>query len=190
MTKFQFRLTLSILTFISLLVLALYFWNFNYFNLSNEQSHWGAFGDYVGGILNPIFSFSAFILLLLNLSWQFEQNRINEQRHTSEDRDRRISIIAPILREIHSRLRNNLNKFTSQSAAPASANLRNNGSHKTYWEISDDFFLLYSFLLNLVSIDNTSPFLQFFKNQYLNDIQLLESKAYINSEIRDFFINL
>lgn len=38
--------------------LGFYYWNFNndgsFFSFSMDQNHWGVFGDYIGGITNPI----------------------------------------------------------------------------------------------------------------------------------------
>ena len=43
-------------------MLFMYFSTFKY--ISNDTAVWGAFGDYVGGILNPIFAFLSFTALL------------------------------------------------------------------------------------------------------------------------------
>lgn len=49
-----------------IIVLSFYFYNFTG-GLSDEQANWGAFGDYIGGALNPIFSFFALIAILLTI---------------------------------------------------------------------------------------------------------------------------
>ncbi len=66
---------LAILIGIVLLVVGLYFFNFNshilkneiwsdiFKNLSKDNGSWGTFGDYVGGILNPIIAAFAFYLI-------------------------------------------------------------------------------------------------------------------------------
>ncbi|TGM26177.1 hypothetical protein EHQ71_18110 [Leptospira levettii] len=56
------------------LILILYFSKFNN-GLSLEQSVWGAFGDYVGGILNPILTFITIIYLLKSHSLQLTESR-------------------------------------------------------------------------------------------------------------------
>jgi large-conductance mechanosensitive channel len=45
-----------------LLVLGFYFFNFND-RLSDQNGVWGTFGDYVGGILNPVIAAFAFYLI-------------------------------------------------------------------------------------------------------------------------------
>lgn len=41
----------------------LYFYNFQG-NLAPNHDAWGQFGDFIGGVLNPTFSFLALIVLL------------------------------------------------------------------------------------------------------------------------------
>ncbi|MEO1020626.1 MAG: hypothetical protein AAFY56_23515, partial [Pseudomonadota bacterium] len=41
--------------------------------LSDKQEHWGQFGDYVGGLLNPVFGFLSFVALLLALVLQSKE---------------------------------------------------------------------------------------------------------------------
>ena len=48
-------------------------------DLSNDPSRWGQFGDYVGGALNPIFSFFALIALLLTIVLQSEELSASRQ---------------------------------------------------------------------------------------------------------------
>lgn len=82
---------LSIKTFIYLAViligalLAIYL-NSDYVNFYRigDQEKLGQFGDYVGGILNPIFGFITVLLLLLNL--KFEEN-LSEREQAFRHRD-------------------------------------------------------------------------------------------------------
>jgi len=66
--------------------------------ISDSQSVWGAFGDYFGGILNPIFGALAFVGVLWSLHLQLGQlNHMTESRQDDEllqvvkDIDSRIS---------------------------------------------------------------------------------------------------
>ena len=54
------------------IVLSLYFSNFHN-GFSNEHDVWGTFGDFVGGTLNPIFSFLALIALMLTIYIQVKE---------------------------------------------------------------------------------------------------------------------
>ena len=57
-------------------LLALYFINFSG-PLSDNADKWGAFGDFVGGVLNPIFGFLALIALLATFALQVRELRIS-----------------------------------------------------------------------------------------------------------------
>tara|TARA_R110002020_G_scaffold437327_3_gene647540 strand:- start:297 stop:998 length:702 start_codon:yes stop_codon:yes gene_type:complete len=59
------------------IVLFLYFLNFFVilkYDFSTESAVWGSFGDYFGGILNPILSFVSIVLLIKSLTLQYEAN--------------------------------------------------------------------------------------------------------------------
>ncbi len=58
------------------LVVGLYVYNF-YGPLAGEAERWGQFGDYVGGVLNPIFGFLALVALLATLGLQIRELRIS-----------------------------------------------------------------------------------------------------------------
>lgn len=45
-----------------------YIISFSSFNISNNPEHWGVFGDYIGGVLNPIISLLSLIVLAI-LTW-------------------------------------------------------------------------------------------------------------------------
>jgi len=69
------RWVLAILIGIGLVIVGFYFFNFNshilknegwwkvFQNLSADTGNWGTFGDYVGGILNPVIAAFAFYLI-------------------------------------------------------------------------------------------------------------------------------
>jgi len=58
--------------FFVVIILSFYFINFGYLGLSDDQEVWAQFGDYLGGVLNPIFAFLAFIALLITIKLQNE----------------------------------------------------------------------------------------------------------------------
>lgn len=69
---------LGIICLATATVIGMYFIAFNH-NLSSDQSIWGAFGDYLGGTLNPILSFAAFGALLYTIKLQCDE--LNETRN-------------------------------------------------------------------------------------------------------------
>lgn len=44
-------------------------------DVSKDASVWGQFGDYAGGVLNPLLSFITIVLLIKSLTLQYEANR-------------------------------------------------------------------------------------------------------------------
>jgi flagellar biosynthesis GTPase FlhF len=57
----------SILVAIGIL-LCLYIIKFGFYPLSNSPQNWGAFGDFIGGLSNPLISFTALVLLMRTIS--------------------------------------------------------------------------------------------------------------------------
>lgn len=59
--------------FLVIVVVTVYAMNFGSYSLSKDPDEWGVFGDFFGGVLNPIFASFSFALLLLNLHLQRKQ---------------------------------------------------------------------------------------------------------------------
>jgi len=53
------------------IIVGFYFYNFNDY-LTQDQTIWGAFGDYIGGILNPVIAFFVFYYVVKNYESQKE----------------------------------------------------------------------------------------------------------------------
>jgi hypothetical protein len=64
---------------VAIILIGLYFWKFSGFRLyfweylSEKKDEWGQFGDYVGGILNPLFSLIALCALLYTIQLQSKE---------------------------------------------------------------------------------------------------------------------
>lgn len=52
--------------------------------LSSSQEKWGQFGDYFGGMLNPLLSFAAFLGLLTTIRVQRAESRKTDIRHDAQ----------------------------------------------------------------------------------------------------------
>jgi len=72
--------------------------------ISTDTAHWGTFGDFVGGILNPVVAFFALLLLMISIGIQREElratrdelkevNKHNERSNQKEDINRAIASI-------------------------------------------------------------------------------------------------
>ena len=70
-------------------VLAFYVVTFST-GVSGSQEVWGQFGDYFGGLLNPILSFFAFVGLLFTVNVQLKAGVDNEARHEEQMFDSRM----------------------------------------------------------------------------------------------------
>lgn len=77
------------LALIVLAVLALYFHRFHN-GFASTADAWGQFGDYFGGVLNPILSFCAFVGLLFTLRGQHSESREVDNRHRAQVYDARL----------------------------------------------------------------------------------------------------
>ncbi|MCE9684629.1 putative phage abortive infection protein [Shewanella sp. AS16] len=65
---------------LSSLVPISYVINFGHLDISSKPEIWGAFGDFIGGILNPFLSFAAFISVLITVFMQQAQLKQNEKQ--------------------------------------------------------------------------------------------------------------
>lgn len=55
-----------------------------------NREAWGQFGDYFGGVLNPLLSFAAFVTLLITLRVQLNANATNERWSREQVREQRL----------------------------------------------------------------------------------------------------
>lgn len=70
-------------------ILSNYFSNFPAVR-STDQAVWGQFGDYFGGVLNPLLSFFALIGLMVTLRAQYAESKRSEKRHEEMTFDTRL----------------------------------------------------------------------------------------------------
>ncbi len=101
--QFRYAVPASFMGILSLPVL-LYIVNFRNSGLAPTASEWGQFGDYVGGLLNPIFGFSSLLALLYTIRIQSQELRLTrlefeksvkaqEQMVNEEQNNRRQSLL-------------------------------------------------------------------------------------------------
>ncbi|HCU84862.1 putative phage abortive infection protein [Methylophilus sp. UBA6697] len=68
--KFQSEVFFWIAVGVAAFVFGFYFYNFHGDLITTTNGEWGTFGDFVGGTLNPFFSFLSFIALLTTINLQ------------------------------------------------------------------------------------------------------------------------
>ncbi|HVR53055.1 MAG TPA: hypothetical protein VMS38_25250 [Pseudorhodoferax sp.] len=61
-----------------LAVLSIYFLFFGFHGLSSSQEHWGQFGDFLGGAVNPLMSFLALVAIILTVILQSKQIELSK----------------------------------------------------------------------------------------------------------------
>lgn len=66
------KVVVGVAIVVAIVLIGLYFWKFHN-GLAETQDVWGQFGDYVGGILNPLFSLTALIALLYTIHLQSKE---------------------------------------------------------------------------------------------------------------------
>jgi hypothetical protein len=77
----SYKISMTIILFSIVLLILLYFLNFKDIPISKDTSSWGAFGDYFGGVLNPIIGIIN-IAILINITFQI--SKIDGDRIKSE----------------------------------------------------------------------------------------------------------
>lgn len=78
-----------------LLTWGIYFSNFDPFNgFPTDKSEWGTFGDFIGGVTNPILTFISIVMLIRSLKLQKDANSsiISQNEHILKDSQRQKEI--------------------------------------------------------------------------------------------------
>jgi hypothetical protein len=78
-------------------VYGIYIYNFapgQWFKPSPNPADWGVFGDYVGGLLNPLFSFLAFIGVIITVLLQAKQLEVIREQANFEEIQRVMSTLS------------------------------------------------------------------------------------------------
>ena len=72
--KIKFGILIFIVVTIIVVVIGIYIYHFNSYAISTKPQDWGPFGDFLGGVLNPILAFCSFIALLYTI--HIQQNEL------------------------------------------------------------------------------------------------------------------
>lgn len=75
------KLVVAVICIIVFIVVGLYFSNFHY-RLSEKNEAWGTFGDYFGGILNPVIA--AFAFYLIAKTYELQKRELEATRSLLE----------------------------------------------------------------------------------------------------------
>lgn len=77
--EFNFKPYVGIAIFMFIIVIIAYISNFHEQSLSKDSGDWGTFGDYMGGILNPILAFLSFLALLQTIKIQSRELKASRE---------------------------------------------------------------------------------------------------------------
>lgn len=93
MKKIYWLIVLGIASLALLGVFAVYLYWFKFnlgYHVSSSGEVWGQFGDFIGGILNPILSFITILILVFTSIYQQKQNENSEKRESIRRLDDRL----------------------------------------------------------------------------------------------------
>lgn len=88
-----------IILLVMLVILGYYLWRFSSLGYGN-QAELGQFGDYFGGVLNPILSFSAFFVLIYTYRHQLNEKEEADKRHSEAMVNSRFFEMVSILNQL------------------------------------------------------------------------------------------
>lgn len=91
----------GVIALVAAFVVGIYVNEFGELGLSDQVDHWGAFGDYVGGLLNPLVALAALILLAYSINIQRKELResglaLTKQASHSRDLVHLVAMIATL----------------------------------------------------------------------------------------------
>jgi uncharacterized membrane protein len=102
----RFRAYVRAALYVGLLVwlalTALYLYEFHG-GLSGDQALWGQFGDFLGGVLNPIFAFASFLIVLVAL---YEQRLQSEDERLDRNTQNALATMTEILHRVNDEVAN------------------------------------------------------------------------------------
>jgi len=87
-------------------IFGIYFLNFGSLGISNNSEVWAQFGDFIGGILNPLLAFLAFIALLFTIKLQSDALNISKEELEATRKELEKSRIAQEKQSISLELQN------------------------------------------------------------------------------------
>lgn len=69
----KYKVPILVAVLVLFVVFGAYIFNFHNVSISNDSAVWGTFGDFIGGVLNPIFGFITIMILLYTMSLQTDE---------------------------------------------------------------------------------------------------------------------
>lgn len=119
----------------------------------NDQEKWGQFGDYFGGVLNPILSFFAFIALLVTLRTQLAANKDGERRHDEQLREQRLFQLIGLMNENALNTKLLTVKYAGPKAIPSEYVYGHQAQHHAVMALRDSLARIISICSQIDGVD-------------------------------------
>ncbi|HFI7953403.1 TPA: hypothetical protein ACGSBP_003131 [Escherichia coli] len=156
----------------------IYFFNFDPLNgFPIDKSEWGTFGDFVGGVTNPILTFFTMIMLIKSINLQKEANisiiKQNLHMHEVSERQKEIDDLRSFESSFYNLAEVSRREFDA---------LRITGRNKKNYSASDAVTYLESYMINSCKSKNAEELCKQFS------IFDNESSMALFSAVRSFYI--
>ncbi|WP_407436751.1 hypothetical protein [Lelliottia sp.] len=156
----------------------IYFSNFDPLNgFPSDKSEWGTFGDFIGGVTNPILTFFTMIMLIKSINLQQEANdsiiKQNMQMHEVSERQKEMDELRSFESSFYSLAEVSRREFDA---------LKINGRNKKVYSAAEAVSYLEGYLINSCKSRKAEKLCEHFSKF---DI---ESSMAIFSAVRSFYI--
>lgn len=207
-TSYKLTSIALIALFSAFVTIAFYRYNFQgAFSSLNE--HWGTFGDYVGGVLNPILSFLALLALLYTINLQIADHRLLKKQATKEDVFRMMEALFAGIESLVSKGNTNEIEFYDNNERKHKSNfyslfseLKHTGLYELLAEansgagrknrqilkpLSERIIFLHNFIHKFERLNGDKQLSEFYKSMLSGISRNLADKGYIPKEVGHFF---
>jgi hypothetical protein len=165
-------------------ILGLYFLNFNY-GFAKDQAVWGTFGDFVGGVLNPVLSFSTILILVFSTASEKSKARQEREKHESEQRLSISLAYQDRMAHLLEKIGDEIDPLIKMYPAPPPLDRKNQGS--VFFRIAKKLSLMAHFIAEIEKLDPNSPILQYYVRQYKSTIADYSNLGYVNANTHIIF---
>lgn len=142
-----------------------------------DHEKWAQFGDFFGGVVNPFLALFSFLALLVTLRYQSNEIRENTD-------SRKANEIISALRLVEESITPKIEHILSRHYTLPS---KGEFSYRMAETLSLDLVLTMNQLKELHKVSKSSSIFAYYKHKYLDIIQILFEKDYIDKEIKEFF---
>lgn len=174
---------IGVISFVTVLIP--YIINFG-INLTDSNEKWGQFGDYFGGILNPVLSFLSFSALVYTIILQrIEISNTLDEIKTAKSVNTIYDIIE-IIKIISSEIDKSIRDYVKDKGSIP--NKLNNLSHPIYFKIEENVSVIYKYLQEIEKLNKDSVYLEYYKLKYKPCVEIMYGFKYFDQNIYEFFI--